>query len=940
MNRIARFLQHTLQQLAGTTNQTAGNDAVQINQARDVIFNNASTPDEPKSLREAYLSLMLDTCAQVFLSGIDPKAASQQGRPCLKLNAIYTALLTFGFERELELHDKAQVSEMLARLAEQRDRAASALDLLNAHSRLVLLGDPGSGKSTFVNFVALCLAGEALRHQEINLNLLTSPLPDDDGNDQKERQSWKHGALLPVRVILRDFAASGCLPSAEKLATVAHLWQFLRKQWDDLQLRDYADEVERQLRKQGGLILFDGLDEVPEANSRRVQIKQVVETFAATFPKCRVVVTSRTYAYYNQEWRLSGFREGILAPFSRGQIVRFIDHWYEHSATLRGMSVENARGQAEILKRAIFASSQLRNLAERPLLLTLMASLHYWRGGSLPDKREELYNDVVDLLLDWWESPKMVRDASGQYIVAQKSLTELLKIGKDRVRKALNLLAFQVHERQQERSGTADIAQDALIGTLLRVGQNKDLCPEHLVDYLSDRAGLLVPRGVEVYTFPHRTFQEYLAACYLTDDDFPRKLAKLARDDPNRWREVVLLAGAKAARGAAPVIWLMADALCWRQCDDPELTPQDAWGALLAGQALAETADLQQIEPYNLAQFERVRRWLKAILTEGTAAEPCQGSKPWQGCEPLPARERALAGNLLAIFGDDRPGVRLRADGLPDIAWMPIPAGAFMMGSDESNDEKPRHRVTFRDPFQISRYPVTNAQYEAFIEAGGYTERWRECWTTEGWKWKKDRTDRFHPGGAFDLPNHPVVGVSWYEAMAFCAWLTEQFRAVETHGRASLQCRLPTEAEWEYAARGKPTPNPSQEGKYERYPWGDEITPEHANYSDTNIGATSAVGGFPRGKSAFGCEEMAGNVYEWCLDVWHDNYQNAPEDGSAWLQGGDEDRRVRRGGAYWNSVEDIRCAFRNWGLRRVNGDGNDGFRVVLVGSGLRSVSLS
>ena len=176
------------------------------------------------------------------------------------------------------------------------------------------------------------------------------------------------------------------------------------------------------------------------------------------------------------------------------------------------------------------------------------------------------------------------------------------------------------------------------------------------------------------------------------------------------------------------------------------------------------------------------------------------------------------------------------------------------MGSNDYDDEKPPHTVHV-SAFQISRYPVTNVQYRVFIVDGGYSER--TYWTDEGWKWKEkeDITEPDWAGGAFDLANHPVVRVSWYEATTFCRWLTirlQKIGALSDHE----EIRLPTEAEWEKAARGTD----------ERiYPWGnDKITPELANYTDTGLGVTSTVGCFPRGVSPYGCEEMAGNVWEYC----------------------------------------------------------------------------
>jgi predicted NACHT family NTPase len=447
------------------------------------------------------------------------------------------------------------------------NRRASALEELNRHNRLVLLGDPGSGKTTFVNFVAMCLAGETLQHKDANLAVLTAPLPQEDdprrNRDEKPKpQPWEHGPLLPLRVILRDFAARGLPPVGEK-ASAKTLWQFIVSELDAWALHEFEKPLAQELLQKGGLLLLDGLDEVPEADQRRTQIKQAVEGFAASFPKCRILVTSRTYAYQRQDWRLNGFSESVLAAFSRGQIRNFVERWYAHIAVLRRMGSDDAQGRAELLKRAIFNSTQLMGLAERPLLLTLMASLHAWRGGTLPEKREELYADAVDLLLDWWESPKAVRNARGELVVRQPSLAEWLKVDRAKVRALLEDLAYQAHARQQETTGTADIPEGDLVSGLMRLSQNPDVNPRQLVDYLSLRAGLLIPRGVGVYTFPHRTFQEYLAACYLTDHDYPEKVAELACADFNRWREVALLAGAKAARGTASAIWSLVDALCY-----------------------------------------------------------------------------------------------------------------------------------------------------------------------------------------------------------------------------------------------------------------------------------------------------------------------------------------------------------------------------------------
>ena len=416
-------------------------------------------PKKTNALRTSYLNRLFEDTARLSLRGIDPKAAGDP-KAELNLDAVYTALLTLTPEE----HERMEKEGMTPR---SETRRLSALALLNKHKRLVLLGDPGSGKTTFVNFVAMCMAGENLGKEHANLELLTAPLPNDEGKDQEERQPWDHGSLLPVRIILRDFAARG-LPSVDQPATADYLWKFISGELGEA-FAEYARYLKDELLEEGGLILLDGLDEVPEADLRRGQIKQAVEDFASAFPKCRVLVTSRTYAYQKKRdkkenekkgWQLPSFTDAILAPFTKGQISRFVDRWYAHIAELRSLSIDGAQGQAVLLKRAIFGSERLYILAERPLLLTLMASLHAWRGGSLPEKREELYADAVELLLDWWEQAKIERDSNGKIKQAQPSLLEWLQVDREKVRYLLNDLAYQAHSAQPDHVGTADIPQD------------------------------------------------------------------------------------------------------------------------------------------------------------------------------------------------------------------------------------------------------------------------------------------------------------------------------------------------------------------------------------------------------------------------------------------------------------------------------------------------
>ncbi len=237
-----------------------------------------------------------------------------------------------------------------------------------------------------------------------------------------------------------------------------------------------------------------------------------------------------------------------------------------------------------------------------------------------------------------------------------------------------------------------------------------------------------------------------------------------------------------------------------------------------------------------------------------------------------------------------------------------IPAGEFLMGSDPDkdkyarDDEQPQHTV-YLPEYYIAKTPVTNAQYAAFVEATGHGE-------PSHWPGDKPPTNK---------ADHPVVGVSWHDAMAYCRWLGE------ATGKAY---RLPSEAEWENAARGT-------DGRI--YPWGNEWNTRRCNVREEGPSDTTPVEMYsPQGDSPYGCVDMAGNVWEWTLNLWGKSeddpdfkYPYNPQDGQEDLEADNEILRVLRGGSWYNSQSDARCASRDR-LLPIGKRSYDGFRLCVA----------
>ncbi|MFN0299749.1 MAG: formylglycine-generating enzyme family protein [Burkholderiales bacterium] len=226
---------------------------------------------------------------------------------------------------------------------------------------------------------------------------------------------------------------------------------------------------------------------------------------------------------------------------------------------------------------------------------------------------------------------------------------------------------------------------------------------------------------------------------------------------------------------------------------------------------------------------------------------------------------------------------------------------------DEIND-----KPTPTTAFFIARYPVTVAQFRAFVSA--------------------TYVALDDPDALSDPDTRPVCSVSWHEALGYCDWLTQQFRGSPVLATSEIArlvreddwcVALPSELEWERAARGD-RPNAV-------FSWGDEPDPERANYAVTNINTTSAVGCFPA--NSLGLHDMIGNVWEWTRSQYKP-YPYRTEDGREDLSAGDDVRRVVRGGSFDFDPENARCAFR---LRLLPDGHYDpvGFRVVLRGAPVR-----
>jgi formylglycine-generating enzyme required for sulfatase activity len=814
---------------------------------------------------------------------------------------------------------------------------------LRGFARLVILGAPGAGKTTLLEYLALGFG---------------------DGLPKERRQELPLGRLLPIFVPLRRCAAG------DKTLLEALTDPSLKLLPPDL-LRDCpSDYFWKRLEKGRCLVLLDGLDEVASEVQYHAAVSKI-NSLVTAYPRNLYLVTCRKAG-----WRggLAGdFTALEIQDFRPADVERFVRGWYQavlperELRTFKGTREERqvalkrayqkASGKADELIGILKERERLGWLAANPMMLCLIAFVHYTRG-DLPRGRVALYRQCLEILLELWDKRDKELRLESAPTLAQKEAV-------------LRQIAYDFHVGGRREASRAEL--EAIIARLIP-GLGCSITAPEFLRQIEERSGLLTERAIDVLAFSHLTFQEYLTARVFLGDETMRPELLAHHADPD-WREVLLLFSGMLpqatdwlkslwhAEGAPPLLTgrCMAEAVHAA----PEIREavlaalnatfrSDCAPALLweTGEVLAEVSGRETVEYFLAALtdpgFEVRRVALRAL------GQPKQSLAPQviqdilslaQKDERADVRATALevlgqlnlrvpvpglAEILPPMLCDSHSDVRAAAAAALDTVLVEVPAGPFRMGSDKPSgfvkesrfslktvsrilisprrgerfldlrwflsrlrepkaykDEMPQHTV-ITQAYRISTYPVTNAQFERFVAAGGYGNR--AYWTPAGWRWKGYRHGSEHYGGRFERPDLPVVGASWYEAVAYCRWLTD------TTGQPY---RLPTEAEWEKAARGTDS---------RAWPWGDGFDPARCNTSESGRGGTTPVTQFPGERSPYGCYDMAGNVWEWTSSLYKP-YPYRADDGRE--DPNAEGSRVIRGGSWRFPRVGARCAGRN-----------------------------
>jgi formylglycine-generating enzyme required for sulfatase activity len=763
--------------------------------------------------------------------------------------------------------------------------------------RAVILGQPGMGKTWLFKAEALHLAQEAVEKARAGEDFV---LPFWIRIPDLVALLGGKSSLQEIRRAIAELAAR-LTPTLPEQELVSALESFLE---------------ERPAR---AVLMLDALDEVPGRDGLRYAARRVVVQLGAA-TKSRILLASRTLGYTSAplgRYLGADVMEYEVMPFTDREIMRVVRAWFHaRIPLLRRIQVAMRRAPALVRQ------------ASNPLLLSLMCLINETHSEALSGNRSSLYEPVLRLLLE------------GHWRTFELQLPEA------RVRSKLRLLeAIAWCYATYRQSWWEQLPGDVIEREIERLPEAQRLWSTWRAEWgmvyegplweLSEWDGILIKgygstdgaASAVPYAFLHRTFQEFLVSRYLLHRfeegglDAPeiQEFMATKTTDPE-WYIVLLLFVEQLTFTPLPD----SDVLLARLSDLLLNSVQDRTGQM----AVAATEILLNLHSTELgSEVVRSLRDRLLLMIGDTAA--------------VKTLMRVQAGRLVAELGDPRAEVI----GVDSVQFVHVPAGDFVMGSNPAFDpeafaeESPQQLATTR-PFAISRYPISYSQFRSFYEDGadGYTNPayWPEAIALGHWQvgmvWRMrpqpraDGTVEWEAtwarepnltGWPTDLPNVPILGISWYEARAFTRWLEKRW-----HDRgiiaSSVHLDLPSETEWEKAARGA-------DGRI--YPWGNEFDGNRLNWIGHMLLAPTPIGAFPNSASPYGAEEMVGNLWEWTRSVFEpygEGYSGA--DFARALT--PETNLSIRGGAHFSIRTRCRCAARM--SSRPNNRVNTTFRIVMV----------
>ncbi|MBF0428623.1 MAG: SUMF1/EgtB/PvdO family nonheme iron enzyme, partial [Magnetococcales bacterium] len=715
-------------------------------------------------------------------------------------------------------------------------------DLLPKHSRLLIEGQPGAGKTTFLRLAAAMLCRDILA--------IPSPLASTWRKEYLGFVSTRP-PLVPLFLRLSQLAAllakDQDLLSADDGRRLLDLLQSLVKPEDDKAWRDHWNGL---LERGEVLLLLDGLDEVADEVVRKRVIAIVQET-TRRWGKCPMVVTSRPFGV--EQMKGLGFQHVVIEPFGQLEIHEFIKRW---SAALHEQANEASGVRAnhqEILLQAILEKPAIRILAANPVMLTCLCVVH-WNEGQLPEGRARVYQAVIRWLIAA-RSDMRVKAGFGDQFTLEAFTT--LALAMMTVNQGKKQAVFDVQDGAE--------AVESLVARYFSELKNK---PERLrtgrqwLAFECLGSGIVEELGDQRIKFWHLTFQEYLAAqalAWLGDEEKPGEdfwpILKQKLDDP-QWRETVeLFPGALFDEGGKRRVDRLLQRVLNLRGKKPTLE-DDARVAGIMGRLLQPMIAYQYIPKVEIGEtYQQVLNRAMAIFTK-------------EGAKQVPIKQRIAAAEALGRGGDPR---------LQDLTLIDLPGTGWKLG----------------------KYPVTVWEFQQFVDDGGYKEQ--SWWDDAGWQLRKELESPGNWDEQLLHPNRPVTDVSWFEAMAYCRWLSKQ--------RGEI-IRLPDETVWQKAAT-------SPKGKY---PWGaDEPTQELANFGG-NVGSPTPVGLYPAGDGPLGHCDLAGNVWEWCRNIGENEKSlETPLDPVV----KESDSPVWRGGSWGDGSGNLGLVFCDWNHAK--------YRLVIVG---------